>query len=149
VRIRPAENPDAGAISEIVERAYGAYVERIGMRPGPMEDDYAQKVREGNVWVADDRGVVGLIVLVEMPDHLLVENVAVDPARQGEGIGRDLLAFAEDAARRSGGDTMRLYTHEKMSENLALYSRLGYREVERRSEDAFARVFLSKRLSDA
>jgi 3'-phosphoadenosine 5'-phosphosulfate sulfotransferase len=42
VRIRPAEPADARAIAEIVERAYGGYVERIGLRPGPMDDDYAE-----------------------------------------------------------------------------------------------------------
>jgi hypothetical protein len=33
-----------------------------------------------------------------------------------------------------------------MTENLALYARLGYEEDERRREDGFARVFMSKRL---
>ena len=58
------------------------------MRPRPMDADYAEKVRGGLVSVAEEDGeVVGLIVLVEMPGRLLIENVAVDPARQGEGIG--------------------------------------------------------------
>jgi ribosomal protein S18 acetylase RimI-like enzyme len=150
VRIRPAEPADARAIAEIVERAYGGYVERIGLRPGPMDDDYAEKVAAGLVWVADDAGVAGLIVLVEEPDDLLIENVAVDPRRQGEGIGRALLGFAEDSARKAGLSTLRLYTHEMMTENLALYAQLGYHEDERRREEVldrvFERVFLSKRL---
>jgi ribosomal protein S18 acetylase RimI-like enzyme len=118
-----------------------------------MNDDYGERVRRGLVHVAEggDREasaeIIGLIVLVEMPDHLLVENVAVDPGRQGEGIGRELLAFAEERARAAGIDTLRLYTHEKMSENLAFYARLGYEEDERRYvEYGFYRVFLSKRL---
>lgn len=94
MRIRPATAEDLSAIERIVERAYGGYVERIGMRPGPMEDDYGERVREGLVSVAADKAVVGLIVLIREPDSLLVENVAVDPVRQGEGIGRALLAFA-------------------------------------------------------
>lgn len=150
MRIRPAEPADARAIAEIVERAYGGYVERIGLRPGPMDDDYAEKVAAGLVWVADDAGVAGLIVLVEEPDDLLIENVAVDPRRQGEGIGRALLGFAEDSARKAGLSTLRLYTHEMMTENLALYAQLGYHEDERRREEVldrvFERVFLSKRL---
>jgi ribosomal protein S18 acetylase RimI-like enzyme len=147
VRIRPAETADVGAIDLIVERAYSAYVERIGRRPAPMDDDYGQKVGAGIVWVADDGEVAGLIVLVAGRDQMLVENVAVDPARQGRGTGRALMSFAEDAAREAGLAEMRLYTHEKMGENLALYVRLGYREVERREEEGFARVFLGKRLS--
>ena len=33
-----------------------------------------------------------------------------------------------------------------MTENLELYPRLGYREVDRREEDGFSRVFFRKRL---
>jgi len=154
--IRPAHAADIEAIATIVERAYGVYVERIGMRPGPMDDDYREQVRRGLVHVAEDgrrdageedgAEVVGLIVLVELEDRLLIENVAVDPARQGQGIGLRLLEFAEETARRAGIGTVALYTHEKMSENLALYARLGYEEDERRRESGFSRVFMSKRL---
>jgi GNAT superfamily N-acetyltransferase len=151
VRIRRAESGDQAAIVTIVERAYGVYVERIGMRPGPMDDDYAEKLRRDLVHVAEEEGgdgsgegVIGLIVLIEMGERLLIENVAVDPDRQGEGIGRRLLEFAEGEARRAGIGTLALYTHEKMSENLALYARLGYEEEERRRENGFSRVFLSK-----
>jgi len=146
VQIRPADSGDVATVERIVEQAYGVYVGRIGMRPGPMGDDYGQRVKDGLVSVADDEGVVGLIVLIEEPGALLIENVAVDPSRQGEGIGRALLAFAEAEAVRAGLARLVLYTHEKMSENLALYARLGYTVDERRQEQGFARVFLSKRL---
>jgi ribosomal protein S18 acetylase RimI-like enzyme len=156
VRIRAAEPDDVEAIAGIVERAYGVYIERIGMRPGPMDDDHGAQVRRGLVHVGEDgrrdageedgAELLGLIVLEELEDRLLIENVAVDPARQGEGIGRRLLEFAEETARHAGIPTVALYTHEKMSENLALYTRLGYEEDERRRENGFSRVFMSKRL---
>jgi ribosomal protein S18 acetylase RimI-like enzyme len=150
VDIRPARPPDASPIRDLVQAAYGHYVERIGQRPAPMDADYEEQVREGRAFVAEERGeLVGAIVLVQYPDHLLVDNVAVDPARQGEGIGRALLAFAEDRARAAGTPTLRLYTHSKMTENRALYARLGYEETERRDEAGFDRVFLVKRLAAA
>lgn len=74
------------------------------------------------------------------------ENVAVDPGRQGEGIGRRLLDRAERRAREAGLDALTLYTHEKMSENLALYALLGYEETGRRRERGFSRVYLRKSL---
>jgi ribosomal protein S18 acetylase RimI-like enzyme len=112
-----------------------------------MEDDYEAKVLEGHVSVADDDGaIVGLIVLVQEPDHLLVENVAVDPERQSEGIGRALLAFAEATAQEAGLSTLRLYTNAAMTENLAFYPRLGYEEIDRRTSNGFERVFFSKHL---
>jgi ribosomal protein S18 acetylase RimI-like enzyme len=112
-----------------------------------MGDNYEAKVGEGHVSVAEDDGkVVGVIVLIEEPDHLLVENVAVEPERQSQGIGRALLAFAEAIARDAGLSTLRLYTNAAMTENLAFYSRLGYKEVDRRTDSGFKRVFFSKHL---
>jgi ribosomal protein S18 acetylase RimI-like enzyme len=130
-----------------VDRAFGHYVERIGMRPVPMDADYDAAVARGDTWVADDGGqIVGLLILVPGDDHVLVENVAVDPGRQGEGIGRALLAFAEQRAAELGVSEMRLYTHVLMTENQALYARLGYVEVERRTVEGRTGVFMSKRL---
>ena len=147
VVIRPARAADASAICVIVERAYGGYVERIGRRPAPMDDDYGAKVREGGVFVAEDGAVAGVLVLVANVDHVLVENVAVDPRRQGRGIGRALFGFAESFARAHGTPELRLYTNAAMVENVALYPRLGYREDGRRVQDGFDRVFFSKRLT--
>jgi ribosomal protein S18 acetylase RimI-like enzyme len=147
MRIRPAVPGEAQDIRELVQRAYAHYVKRIGRRPGPMDEDYAEKVARNLVSVADDAGdMVGLIVLVREPDHLLVENVAVAPERQGEGIGRFLLAFAEDAARAAGTPVLLLYTHAAMTENLALYPSLGYEQTDRRTDNGFERVFFVKRL---
>ncbi|HJQ75252.1 MAG TPA: GNAT family N-acetyltransferase [Gaiellaceae bacterium] len=144
--VRRADPAEAPLLSQIVERAYAVYVERIGRRPAPMDDDYEAKTRRGEVFVADDGAVAGLIVLVERPDHLLVENVAVDPARRGTGVGRALLEYAESHAAARGLRELRLYTNEAMTENLAFYPRLGYCEVGRRVEDGFRRVYYSKRV---
>jgi len=55
-------------------------------------------------------------------DHLLLDNLAVRPDRQRCGFGRKLIAFAEAEARRLRFAELRLYTHEAMSENIALYA---------------------------
>jgi ribosomal protein S18 acetylase RimI-like enzyme len=147
VRIRLARAADLEAVRGLVERAYTPYVERIGVRPGPLDDDYAERIGNGWLWVAEDDEIVGLIVLVEEADHLLIENVAVDPGRQGQGFGHALLRFAEERAAARGKPELRLYTHSRMRRNLDLYARLGYREDARRTAaDRFERVFLSKRL---
>jgi ribosomal protein S18 acetylase RimI-like enzyme len=146
--LREASPGDREAIERVVEMAYGLYVERIGRRPAPMDADYAGLIEAGRVTVADRGGdVVGAIVLVPMADHLLVENVAVDPAAQRAGLGRRLMAHAEDEARALGLPELRLYTNEHMVENIAWYPRLGYRETERRAERGFGRVFFEKRLA--
>ena len=79
-------------------------------------------------------------------EGFLLENVAVAPSRRGTGIGRTRLELAESEARRAGFDSIYLYTHEKMSENRALYSKIGYAEYDRRFEKGLARVYMRKPL---
>jgi ribosomal protein S18 acetylase RimI-like enzyme len=147
-RLRAATPADATAVAELVDAAYGHYVERIGRRPGPMTEDYDEVIGTRNVTVAQssDGDVVGALVVAVSDEGFAIENVAVHPSHQGRGLGRELLELAESEARRAGFESIYLYTHEKMSENLALYERIGYVEYERRSERGFARVFMRKQL---
>jgi ribosomal protein S18 acetylase RimI-like enzyme len=147
VPIRLAEPADVPAVERIVESAYARWVGPVGRRPGPMDDDYAAEVANGRVHVLeDDDRVVGLIVLLEADDHLLVQNIAVAPGCQGQGCGRELLAFAEAEAERAGVPEMRLYTHEKMDTNIAWYLRNGWALQSRAEQDRFRRVFFAKRV---
>jgi GNAT superfamily N-acetyltransferase len=145
--IRKAGLEDVPAIERIVRAAYARYIERIGKPPGPMLDDYPARVGEGVTWVLDEGGAAaGVLVLLPEADHLLLDNVAVDPARHGAGLGRRLIAFAEDEARRRGYAEVRLYTHLMMHENLVLYPKLGYEEYARFEQAGYQRVFMRKRV---
>lgn len=148
--VRPAEAADRAAIEGLVTRAYQPWIERIGIRPRPMEQDYAEQIASADAFVLEDDGeIAGLLILVADGGHLAVDNVAVDPSRQGEGLGRRLLAYAEERARERGVSELRIYTHQKMTENIELYARLGYVEYERRSENGRDGVFMAKPLSGA
>src|SRR5258708_6585606 len=109
------------------------YVERRGKPPGPVLHHYGGPIADGGVSVHEgsDSVIAAIIVLLPKPDHLLLDNIAVRPARQGQGLGRLLIAFAEDEARRLGYAELRLYTHEAMTENIPLYGRLGFVETGR------------------
>lgn len=144
--IRPADAADLPAVERIVRDAYTRYIARIGKPPGPMNDDYAALIRGHAVWVTGNP-VAGAIVLLPQDGHLLLDNVAVDPAAQGQGIGRALIEFAEAEARRRGYTELRLYTHETMTENIALYRRTGWQETGRGEQNGFARVFFRKPVS--
>ena len=149
VRTRRATPADVGALHEVARSAYQPYVETIGVRPAPLDADYSEAVSDPRheVWVAEaSSAVVGLLVLVLHGDHLLVENVAVAPPAQGSGIGTDLLDLAERRALEQGLDEVRLFTHQKMTRNIALYTARGYRETSREMDDGFHRVFLTKHL---
>jgi ribosomal protein S18 acetylase RimI-like enzyme len=147
IDVRPATPADVPRLTEVVRAAYGHYVERLGRPPRPMTDDYANVVRDDSVAVATRDGeIVGLIVLRVTGEGFLVDNVAVDPSHQGGGVGRALLEHAEVAARRAGFDSIYLFTHERMTENLALYARIGYVEYDRRLHGDARLVYLRKQL---
>ena len=145
--VRAATAADLPEVERCVAAAYAMYVARIGQPPAPMTADYAALVGRGVVHVAeDDRGLAGLVVGWPEAGHLFIENVAVWPERQGEGIGSRLLEACEAQARELGLGGLRLYTNEAMTENLAYYPRRGFVETGRRVEDGFRRVYFSKRL---
>lgn len=146
--IRHSQPEDRAAVEAIVRDAYSIYIPRIGKPPGPMLDDYEKLIADGvvNVLVEDDGGIAAIIVLLAKPDHLLLDNIAVSPNHQGQGFGRQLIGFAEAEARRLGFAELRLYTHERMTENIALYRRLGFVETGRGHEAGYDRVFMTKPL---
>jgi ribosomal protein S18 acetylase RimI-like enzyme len=148
VHIRLADAAEASAVAALVQRAYEHYVARIGARPRPMDADYPALIAAGQVWVAVDPDVVGVIVLDHHADHLQIDNVAVAPDRQGSGAGSALLAFAEDRARALEVPELRLFTHALMTENQAYYVRRGYVRTGQTVDDGFDRVFFAKRLTD-
>ena len=146
--IRPARPDEAPRLAAIVEAAYGPWVPVVGRRPFPMQDDYAARIGAGQAWVLEAEGTIaGLVVIEQEADHLMLDNIAIDPARQGRGDGRLLLDFVEAEARCRGLPKVRLYTNVLMERNVALYARRGYAETERRQEKGFARVFMTKTLS--
>ena len=145
--IRQAEQEDQEALVACVQAAYSKYIERIGKKPAPMLADYTALIAQGSVYVfADEKAVRGVLVMMLQGRDMFVENVAVDPRFQGQGLGRTLMAFVEQRARREQLDAIRLYTNEMMTENLLFYHQLGFDEEGRRVEDGYCRVFLRKRL---
>ena len=143
--IRPASISDLPEIQRIVHDAYVEYVDRIGKPPAPMRDDYRKHILAHEAWVIlNETDVTGILILIPQADHLLLDNVAVDPRIHGKGLGRALIEFAEREAARRGYNEIRLFTHQKMHENLLTYPRLGYEETGRGTQDGFDRVFFRK-----
>ncbi|MDE0717719.1 MAG: GNAT family N-acetyltransferase [Rhodospirillaceae bacterium] len=143
--LRFAAAGEAAEVAALVNRAYSGYIERMGRMPGPMLDDYAALIAGGLVRViCRDGRIRGVLVLIEKDDHLLLDNIAVDPEAQGLGIGRRLVEAAEAAARRLGYATVRLYTHETMVENIGLYEHLGFSITHRAKERGYDRIYMAK-----
>src|SRR5262245_27816015 len=93
--IRKATAEDTARIGAIARAAYAKYVPRIGREPPPMVADFAAEVAAGHVVVIGTAGAVdGYMIAWPETDAYLVDNIAIDPARQGEGLGRQLMDHA-------------------------------------------------------
>ncbi len=125
-QIRPASASDWAAVEHVTLSAYQPWVEILGGRPGPMDEDFASLITDGGVHVAVANQVAGVIMLANEADTLLIKSVAVAPEHQSRGLGRQLMAFAETAAGQAGLAAVRLFTHERMESNIAWYLDLGY-----------------------
>lgn len=149
IQIRPASTQDEAFIRNCAEAAYGQYVAAIGRPPAPMVADFANQIAAGQAHVAisPDGQAVGYVVFYPEGPAMHLEAVAVVPDATGQGIGKLLIQFCENAALRSGLRTVQLYTNQKMVANLSIYPHLGFTEVGRRSEDGFERIYYEKTLA--
>lgn len=145
--LRLAKPDDASAITDCVNQAYKHYIDRLGKPPGPMLDDYTKVIELHHVHVAEvDRQIAGALVLIRKDTHMLIDNIAVKPEFQRQGLGSALLDLAETVSRSAGYSSIQLYTHELMIENIEMYKRKGYTESEQRLEKGYRRVYMQKAL---
>ena len=143
--VRPAALSDSARVAACVCAAYLHYIERIGKQPGPMLENYAEVIQRRQVHVATDgSAILGVLVLEPTAEGFYLDNVAVHPDARGRGVGRRLLELAEMEAQRQGYDSIYLATHEMMTENRALYARVGYVEYDHRVVNGFPRIFFRK-----
>ena len=146
--LRRAEASDAAAVRALTRDAYAKWVPVIGREPKPMTKNYDTAVRLNRIDLAHvGAEPAGLIETIDRSDHLLIENVAVAPARHGKGLGRALMAHAESVARAAGYREVRLYTNQKFEANVKLYLALGYRIDREEESDLGVTVYMSKTLS--
>lgn len=92
------------------------------------EDDVRRDLAAHGGTLARSDGVpVAAARFVVERRHLHVRRVAVDPARQGSGIGRDLMEWIQRHAAGRGFDEIRLGVRAQLPGNRAFYEKLGYR----------------------
>ena len=148
--MRRATADDAATVRDVTRAAYTRWIPIIGREPGPMTADYDLAVRENMIDVVVDNGeIVALIGMVDEGECLLVKNVAVAPAYQGQGLGQQMLHHADELAMRRSLPRLRLYTNKLFEENIRLYLCVGY--VIDREEDFWGgrAVYMSKRIGAA
>jgi ribosomal protein S18 acetylase RimI-like enzyme len=145
--VRRATAEDAAAVRALTREAYHKWVAVTGREPLPMRIDYDEAVQKHRFdLLYEDDTLAALIETVAEDGHLLIVNVAVLPAFQKRGHGRRLMALAETIARDAGLTSMLLYTNSLMTENIALYTALGYRIEREQPFGTSVQVYMRKDL---
>ena len=147
--VRRAVPGDLPAIKSCVDAAFSRYIERIGKEPEPMLIDYAPYLAHDAIYVIDGGPglIAGIIVLLPMVDHLLLDTVAVAPEVQGRGFGQRLLSFAGSYAQAKRLPSLRVWTNVRMHESQAFYEKQGFVEMERKTVHGYHRICYNKALS--
>lgn len=137
IEIRTANPEDLPVVHSITQKAYAVWLPVLGYPPQPMTDDHGPRIERGDVLLAcEGETAIAIIAIERGDDHHLIFSVAVDPDNAGKGIGPRLIAEAEYNARLAGKARITLYTNALMTRNIALYLKLGYREIGRRPNTA-------------
>jgi GNAT superfamily N-acetyltransferase len=156
MRIRPGRTDEAAAVEAMVAAAFLDYVRGIGRDwPGPYDWMDARLAAGEIVVVEDENGsLLGMAALSrdDAVRNLSVDLLAVQPAAQGRGVGRALLAHAEAEARRSGARCLVLHTVAKYDHLLRFYGSAGFRVTHTgprpKGDDGHPRAFLRKWLDE-
>jgi len=118
-----------------------------------MLADFAAEVAAGHVVVIEiARAVGGYLISWPKMEAYFIDNIAVDPAHQGLGLGRQLMEYAVREAKRHNLSAIQLYTNATMTENLAMYAHMGFVETHRvmetqfHIETGFPRVYMCRML---
>ena len=147
LELRQASLADLPEVRRCAYAAFSKYIERIGKAPAPMGADFVAQIGQGLLHVAvEGARFLGYVAFFPEGDHVHLDSIAVLPEHSGKGIGKRLLGYVERQARRHGLQAVELYTNEAMVENVAMYKRLGYTEIERKHHQGFNRVFFRKSL---
>jgi predicted N-acetyltransferase YhbS len=129
LKTRFATEADAEAISALVNAAFK--VERFfiaGDRISP--EKVREMTRRGKFMLAEDGGAMIACVYVELREQRgYFGLLAVDPSRQGQGLGRKMVKEAEDYARAADCEFMDLRIVNLRAELPPFYRRLGYVET--------------------
>ena len=124
-QVRSSDATDCAAVY-LRSRAFALPTVPVVHAPGEVRRWMADEViGRSDVWVAEVDGVItGLMVL----DHGWIEQLYVDPAWLGRGLGD---RFLDIARQRAGGAGLQLWTFQVNEPAVRFYARHGFVEAER------------------
>jgi ribosomal protein S18 acetylase RimI-like enzyme len=103
-------------------------------------ENLKQKAAEETAFLAFlDGHIAGCVFLAEKDNHFYLGKLAIDPAYQGRGIGRQLVEAAETYVRSTAKPTIELQVRVELVNNQATFARLGFRETARTAHAGYER----------
>jgi GNAT superfamily N-acetyltransferase len=130
LRTRIAQSADVDAIARLINAAF--IVERVAFDGDRIDARGVGELLEKGAFLLgeDAAGMAGCVYVEVRGVRSYLGLLSVDPGRQGMGLGRWLIAVAEDYARKAGCDAMDLRIISPRAESLRpFYEHLGYTET--------------------
>jgi len=132
LRVRRARPGEAPCVSFLLRVAFSEvaqlYTPEALDATLPDAAALRRRIDEGTavlIALLDDQ-VVGTVSAFDRPEGLHLRSMAVHPGARGHGVGRALLAAAEDLGRERGHTRVFLRTTPFLHAAIALYSRTGF-----------------------
>jgi N-acetylglutamate synthase-like GNAT family acetyltransferase len=132
--LRRATQVDVVGLTAVLVAAYAPF-QTLGLPP--VTEGIAEDIRDHNVWVAEQGGIVcgGIVLVLGTQAH--IANLAVHPDAGGHGIGTALIDQALAAATAAGHRQVQLATHAKMAATQAFYRKTGWEEAGRDGDKVY------------
>lgn len=143
--IRLLESDDSIAdLTDLIHSAYAALGD-MGFNYTAVDQPVSvtrERIAEGECWVVEDEGHIIGTCMLSFPfptfenayysedGHAYINQFAIDPDRQGRGIGSLLLDRIEARAREEGAPDIGLDTAEGAKHLIEFYKRRGYQQVD-------------------
>jgi ribosomal protein S18 acetylase RimI-like enzyme len=145
MRIRPATEADAAAVTAIWTEAYSGRAEGEGRVAPYEEDEFLGAAGEGELSVAELAGAVAGVILMRPPGaparavasgaEAELARLAVAARARGQGVGRVLAQLCGEQARLAGAGAVALWSRPYQVEAHRLYESLGYERAPGRDSD--------------
>ena len=128
MNIRFAEESDLPALMDLINKAFKVEAFFI-VRDRLIPDETLAYFRKGRFLLAEENHTLTGVVYVELRgDRSYLGLLSVDPSLQKSGVGRRLMAAAEEFAREMGSRHMDLTVVNLRTELPPFYRKLGYTE---------------------
>lgn len=126
MKVRTATEIDFNSILNLVNAAF--QVERFFKNQDRMTAADLASYFESGIFlvIEDDAQIVACVYVKRDGDRAYFGLLSVDPSRQKTGLGRRLVAAAEEFARETGARFMDLRIIHLRTELPGIYAKLGY-----------------------